>query len=110
MRLLKNKIEVNITPGPSGIMIREEYTDGTCAWLNTLGYENTKDAKKYEQEYQKLINKPVQTTKEQPLPTTDQIIKWIVEHHKLAQNDKFHFCPCLLGKPFYPDNDCQCGG
>ena len=57
-----------------------------------------------------LINKPVETTNEQPLPTTKQIIIWIEEHYKLAQNEEFHFCPCLLGKPFYPDNNCQCGG
>lgn len=44
------------------------------------------------------------------LPSTEQIIEWIEEHHKLAGNEKFHFCPCLLGVPFYPYNNCECGG
>ncbi len=31
------------------------------------------------------------------------------KHQEKDKEDRF-WCPCSLGKPFYPDKDCQCGG
>jgi hypothetical protein len=57
-----------------------------------------------------VINKPVETTNEQPLPSKEQLIEWIKIYKTNEDKDFKFFCPCELGIPFYPFNSCQCGG